>query len=525
MSKTWISGLGLTVLATVFLPPVHGQAQNDPTVKAEGQLVSVDVVARGGGGAALRRDDFQIFDNGQQQKIALFDVVSGATNAATAITLPAGVVSNRRDSKGAIPSSATIILIDRINTPTDAQVDVNRQLREVIGALEAKEGIALYELRSDGLRVVHDYTGDPKDLEAGVAALETEHSLSLGSSTRPGGFESELENVGLDPQLNEIRTGNTGFDRSSADYFLNDRALRTSAALETIARHMEGVRGRRNLIWLSGRFPFSFDVWSRTDLRAEVVDSTMKQIEDVGILLNNANIAIYPVDVRGPGGEGSEITGVAQEIARATGGRAFRTNAIDEAVQAALADSRRVYKLGFYPSQPGKDRGKRSLRVEARGPGSGLELLYRPRYEGFGKSNQPATRVGVAELLSSSLDATGIGMTAMAAPAQGSPGVFELVTLVDIADLHLVQRADRWEGALVVGLVFRNDKDGTAYVIPPTTDKINLTRQQYEAFQKTGLVLQRFLNTEGRQGVVRIAVQDPATGSAGSLWVPVGTKK
>jgi VWFA-related protein len=518
--KSRTGWIRITLLAAAFA--LTGRAQNDPVVRIESQLVLVDVVVNGGAATSLTRDDFRIFDNGQQQQIAVFEADSGEADSAGLTPLPAGVTANRRDWRGAAPSSATVILIDRINTPTEAQVYVNQQVQELLKALDAKQRIALYELRSEGLRILHDFTADPAGL-AGRVALEPEHSLALESSARRGGFESDLDTVGLDPRIEEIRGGNTGFGRRSAGYFLNDRALRTSTALEIVARRLEGLRGRRNLVWLSGRFPFSFDVWARSDLREDVEETTMKQISDVAIRMGEANIAIYPVDVRGPGGEGSEVAGIAREIARASGGRSFRTNAVSEAVHAALSDSRMVYTVGFYPSQPSKDRSRRSLRVEA--GNSGLDLLYRPTYTGFGGSGQPGTRVGVADLLSSPLDATNIGLTAMAAPAQGGKGTFELVILADIADLHLVERDGRREGAVVVGLVFRAEDDGTAYLIPPSVSRIRLSPEEYATLQKTGLVLQRFLNTEGRSGAVRVAIQDQATGRAGSLWVPIGTKK
>jgi VWFA-related protein len=506
------------VLALV-IGPVWGASQNDPVVRVESQLVLVDVVVNNGATAPLNREDFRILDNGQQQRIAVFEIVDGKTNPASAVSLPARAVSNRRDWQGSVPSSATVILIDRLNTPTEAQVFVNQQMRELAASWGDVPGIAIYELRSDGLRVIHDFKDDPRQLVSRVARLEPEHSLALDSSTREGGFETTLDKVGLDPQIEEIRDGKTGFNRQSADYFLNDRVLRTSASLETVVRHLEGLRGRRNLIWLSGRFPFSLEVWSRADLREQVEDSTLKQVDEIATLIRESNVAIYPVDVRGPGGEGVEVAGIAREIARATGGRSFRTNAVDEAVRVAVTDSRRIYKLGFYPSQPGKDRSRRTLSVEVRNPN--VNLLYRPHYTGFGE--QPAPRLRVSDQLASPLDATGLGLTAMAGPVEGRPGSFELVTIVDIADLRLVERDGKWEGALTVGLVFKEDS-GTAYVIPASLSRISLSREQHETLKKTGLVLQRFLDTEGRTGAVRIVVQDQATGLTGSLWAPVGKK-
>jgi VWFA-related protein len=516
----------LVILSSVWLPGMLSgvaEAQDDTVLRVETQLVLVDVVASGDALAlaALSGNDFRIFDEGQEQELSIFERVAGRTDLRDALSLPAGVATNRRDWRGATPLSATVILVDRVNTPTDAQVFTNQQLIEFLESFDRTEGLALYELRSDGLRILHDFTDDPGGLAVAAAAMEPEHSLALESSASVGGFESDLPNVGLDPRIGENLGGGTGFDRRSADYFLNDRVQKTSVALDTVTRHLEGLSGRRNIVWLSGRFPFSFDIWSRSDLANEIEVRTMSQVESISFALSEANIAIYPVDVRGPGPDGgAEVFGVADAIAKASGGRVFRTNAVGEAIEAAVGDAAMSFTLGFYPSEVDDDRDRRSLRVEV--PNEDLDLLYRPSYVGFGGPDEVTERVGLAELLSSPLDATRIGLTGVVGPA-GDGSQFELVTLVNVDDLTLIEADGRLQGSINVGLVFRAGDDGTAYIIPQATFPIDLTPEQYESFRETGLVVQRFLNTEGRTGTVRVVIQDQTSGAAGSMWVPVGT--
>ena len=511
---------GGVVLWTLASGAGLAMAQDDADLRVDTRLVLVDVVAGGDAlaRATLSRDDFRVFDEGREQELAVFERVSGRTDLGSTLALPAEVGANRRDWRGAVPASATVILVDRVNTPTDSQVYANQELERFLAAFGPREGLALYELRSDGLRVLHDFTDDPAGIAAAVAAMEPEHSLALESSTSVGGFESDLPNVGLDPVIGENFTGDTGFGRRAADYFLDDRVQRTSAALETVARRLEGLRGRRNIVWLSGRFPFSFDVWSRSDLANEIENGTMDQVDSISRVIGESNVAIYPVDVRGPGEEGAEVFGAAEAIAEASGGRWFRTNALGEAIEAAVGDAGMIFTLGFYPSEAEEGGGRRSLRVEV--DDDRVDLLYRPSYASFGGGSASVERVGLAELLSSPLDATRIGLTGAVGPAGDGAG-FELVALVDIDDLLLVESAGRMRGSINVGLVFRDAADGTAYVIPPATFPIDLTPEQVESFRQTGLIVQRFLDTEGRTGAVRVAVLEPATGASGSVWVPV----
>jgi VWFA-related protein len=515
-----LNGLRGWIAAGLLLAPI-ALGQTDGVLRVDTELVVVDVAVRGDSGAieGLTRDDFSIYDNGQEQQITVFDSTPGETDSGTILNLPAGAAANRRDWRGARPTSATIVLVDRVNTPTDAQVFVNGELERFFETLDENAGIALYELRSDrGLTVVHDFTDNPDEILAKAAALESEHSLMLESSSSVGGFESTPGNVGLDPELSEFLSegADVGFQRGTADYFLNERAQRTSQALETITRRLAGLEGRKNLVWLAGRFPFTFDVYSSTDLVEEIEPATLRQIDSVGAAITDANIAVYPVDVRGPAADVVDVANVSEKIADTTGGRRFRTNAIGEAIRAALGDSEMIYTLGFSPLDQDQGRGRRSLRVEV--SRDDVEVLHRPNYVGFG-SQTARGRADIATLLGSSVDATRIGLTGIAGPSSDGSGQFDLVTIVDVNDLKFVTNDGQYESSIEFGMVFRADGDGGTFVIPPATYPLRLSEEQFAQTRQTGYIVQRKLNTDGLQGAVRVVVQDSASGDAGSFWV------
>src|SRR5579863_5484762 len=95
--------------ALVFVWTAAGQQQ--PTFSAGTRLVQVDIVVRNSKGPVpgLTKEDFTILDNGKPQKIAVFSVHSARKPVATPIPLPAGAVSNRFNSRGETPASATIL--------------------------------------------------------------------------------------------------------------------------------------------------------------------------------------------------------------------------------------------------------------------------------------------------------------------------------------------------------------------------------------------------------------------------------
>ena len=117
------------------------------------------------------------------------------------------------------------------------------------------------------------------------------------------------------------------------------------------------------------------------------------QIDAAARALNDANVAVYPVDARGlnPPPKGAPPQGdfdTMNEIADRTGGRAFyNTNDIAGSVREAIDDSRVTYVLGYYPDH-GEWNGKfREIKIKVNRPG--VEVRYRRGY--FAVTDAPAT--------------------------------------------------------------------------------------------------------------------------------------
>ena len=143
-------------------------------------------------------------------------------------------------------------------------------------------------------------------------------------------------------------------------------------ALTNIADYLATIPGRKNLIWVSGSFPFPYAGWTPSRVTPEDVMKACRAI-------SNANMALYPVDARGLLGPGdimptynagsrglptqqalardsSYLRGfnssleTMQIVADRTGGRAFySTNDITNSIRRAVDDSAVTYMLGFYP--------------------------------------------------------------------------------------------------------------------------------------------------------------------------------
>lgn len=165
----------------------------------------------------------------------------------------------------------------------------------------------------------------------------------------------------------------------------DNEALLTLQCLEQIAQYFAGVPGRKSLFWASTGFRFSIATLAGEGTRGATPDDWQRAMH----MLQDANIAVYPVDLVGMGllgegdaslhGEASRSVG-SMETARMgdpmmakhqtmdmmagmTGGRAFyNANDSSESFRRAREDSSQYYMLGYYTKDTGKS-GWRKLHV------------------------------------------------------------------------------------------------------------------------------------------------------------------
>src|SRR5262249_7052829 len=168
-------------------------------------------------------------------------------------------------------------------------------------------------------------------------------------------------------------------DQVISDFYNVNRAKWTLEAMEAIAHHLASLPGRKNLIWVSSGFPFTLGL-EPEDFSLDQPNRERRTFHEetdrVARAMNDANIAIYPVDARGlvglptafsaqnrtspfgrPGAAPRPVKytppniDTMQILAERTGGRAYyNTNDLEGAVRSAVADARVTYTLGFYPA-------------------------------------------------------------------------------------------------------------------------------------------------------------------------------
>ena len=199
------------------------------TFRTTVRRVIVDVVVRDSNNKpvhGLTASDFLILEDGHPQSLLAFDVHNFDTPS---ISLPANsphLAVNNFVNIPIVPEHGPlyVILYDLVNMEDDDQIDARRQIVKFIKTKPAGTRFAIY-VRSDGLYLVQGFTADKDQL---YAALDPD-------SPRPHVPRVFLmgRNYGRRDPLAMIYT------------FIH------------LSEFLDGIPGRKNLIWLSGAFPLS----------------------------------------------------------------------------------------------------------------------------------------------------------------------------------------------------------------------------------------------------------------------------
>jgi VWFA-related protein len=516
--------------------------QAPPALRVTTRLVQVNVIAQHGDGKPvtdLTKDDFVLYDKGQPQPISFFSVEMSRTpvTPGSVPTEPKNVYSNRLEQKPGVPTAITVILLDSLNTRFADLAYARQQIIKFLGQLHPDDRVALYSLTTQ-LRVLHDFTSDASSLLRALNRYRTRDSAQVEAS------EPETADTG-DDQLDQFLNG---ANQRMANFFTINRALTTASALEAIAHHLERLPGRKNLIWVSGSFPFNIGMDDMSQPQnIQEARTFREEIERAAQALNNANLAVYPVDARGlippqfaTSGPSSRslARGKAPSMIRMsppagnfdtmviladrTGGRAFyNTNDIYGSIRRAIEDSQVTYVLGYYPTH-GEWNGRfRELKVQVKR--SGVHLRYRRGYFALPEKAPTLEEANaiLREAVSSPLDFTTLGMN-IRADAVDVPGARTIKTQVqvDARDVTLEPQEGRWVGELDVTYVQRNS-EGKQLAAETQQVNMHLTRETYQRVLKDGLVLDRNLPVAAGATQLRVVARDGTRGSVGSVSIPL----
>jgi VWFA-related protein len=383
---SWASVTAMLVcaMAGVQAQQQSGQQTEAPLFTLQVRRVPVDVVvtdAHGRPVKGLKKSDFIVREDQKRQRVMSFEAVDGSRQYVPPKLppLPANTFADIPQAPERGP--LYVLYYDMVNTPREDQMLFRKQLLDFVDHAPAGVRMALF-VNTMKLDLVQGFTSDHAELKQAI--------LSKG----PG------------PHVPPVFIFGSNLGRNDVGGVLSN--------LDFIAQYLKGVPGRKNLIWLSGRFPIPVgpvmlgsahlsgggaapsmavgpqggpELLDLTDLVKEMVQRTYTA-------MMHANIALYPVDLHGVSGAeayAAEADAIVNyqymdDIAAQTGGRAYHgNNRIDELINQAIDDGEDYYSLTYEPPasdfDPAEKGKQRHIEVSlANDPKGRYKLSYRQYY-------------------------------------------------------------------------------------------------------------------------------------------------
>ena len=520
----------LLVAGSVVAQQSQSTPASQPVFRTSTRLVQVSVVVHDGRNQpvrGLRAEDFQVLEDGKEQPVTFFSVHGIESVVSSTATAAAKTFTNRIQS----PSGGGVVAIvyDRLNTAHLDRTRVREHIVKYLAQVNPDDRIGLYVLDAEGMGILHDFTRDARSLVRVLSTVKTK-STAADVLESPAIVNEAVFGDALDRQLAEFASSGEVSFRSMVE---RQVALQTIEGLESVARHLQGVPGRKNLVWVSSGFPFIIRSFGPpTSTQTEMMSMETARAARA---LNDADVAVYVVDARGlvgafassPSEKNQRFTTLAtvqtkieglRQFADLTGGAAyFNTNDIGGAIARAVEDSRLTYVLGYYSDEKAWDGKFRRIKVKV--GRKGVDVRHRAGYFAIPGSALPQqTRSdAVLEALQSPLESTALPMTVSVESA--AQGKVTLAIRFEPGLLMLEKRGATWHGAIDIAIAQTlpagRQTAETDITIPLALD--DGTRAQ---FLKEGLRLTRTITLRDDAEDVRVVGRDHSSGATGSIIIP-----
>ena len=350
---------------TAMAPQTDPQA---PLLHLDVRRVPIDVVVldkQGNPVLGLKEQDFQVSEDGKPQSVLSFD----ETNSSKPSFVPPNLPPLPADTFVDLPDAPErgplyILYYDMVNTSMEDQMAFHRGLLKFIDDAQPGTRMALF-VNAAGLHLVQGFTSN--------------HAL----------LHAAVERKGPGPHVPQVFLFQKVYGGRDASAALSN--------LKFMAEYVDGLPGRKNLLWMSTNFPIpvgptlvgsgAIPMASSAPASGQVGIGGGPITLDLTYLLSDtikhtyaammrAQVALYPVNLSGV--QGSEADGAGADaladyanmdtIASATGGRAFHNNNRPEILMDKAVDhGENYYTLSYSPSNTHYDGSERHIQVAVAG--------------------------------------------------------------------------------------------------------------------------------------------------------------
>lgn len=550
----------------------------DDVVKITTNLIQVDVTVTDQNGktvTGLRREDFEVFENGEKQDLSNFSFVSNMVREATLAGAENATVVEADGAKPAPPLTAgqvrrTIaVVIDDLNLSYESTFHTREALRKFVNRQMQPGDLVAIIRTSGGVGALQQFTSDKRILLAAVEKIRWNPLGSAGveaiaTSATDGEDITEYTqlntgngNAALRPEMTarisgrrrpNLTTEKTSLYHKSRAHEEAQEGMNAISSLSTIRYIINGMSelpGRKAMMLFSDGFRISGSANGRSE-------STLAFMRHVIDSANRASVVVYTFDTKGLRPMGFQAsdnlvetyetkrdeksaerlinTQGSQEgltyFAGQTGGKALiNSNNLNGGIERVLEEQSGYYLLGYQPDADYFDPAKRKFnKLEVKVTRPGLKVSYR---SGFFNSIgndviSPAAVTGEARLakaLTSPFVTNDIAVNVSALYADDPvDGAFiRSFVHIDARNLKFTADPEGWQKATFDIAAVTFGDNGMPVEKKETKYTIKTKGPTYEAMMRNGFVYVLIMPVK-QSGTYqyRVALRDEDTGKIGS---------
>jgi len=504
--------------------------------------------------SGLKKDDFTVLENGSERKLATFEEITTDTHG---LWHPKSQ-NEYSNSLGGGESTRriTLIVLDLINTPFMDQAYARQELLKYLTqSVDQREPTGLFTLSRSGLHIVHDFTTDPRVLLAALHKVRGDPSQLVDSPQDVEGITGTASpdgSAGLDPgavqsEADKLQTMMEDAELNFQSFQQRLAITYTLEGMQQVAQALGGFPGRKSLIWAGGGFPFSVsdNTMQLAPAGRDSLIDVLPMYEHTWQLLNNAQIALYPLDVKGlqsnspmasirrPGANYSrnmswrqmDTQATLQTFASMTGGRAYyNSNDLVKGFRDAVRDSSQYYMLGYYLDRSNPKPGWRKLAVKVKR--EHVEVRARGGFFVTKATADPeiSRDSDISSALQSPLDYTAMPLVVRwdMVEASKEPGKKRVRYIVNLAaGSALIDAADNNHVQLDF-IALAKTPEGKQ-VDHPVGQKVDLhpAAERLATIREKGIGYRGALDLAPGEYTVRFVVRDDLSGRVGSVAAPL----
>jgi VWFA-related protein len=557
--------VSLALCALLCFGAAQFTAQQVPSggvIRIDVNLVQVDAVVTDSTGKAvtnLTRDDFEVYQDGELQKLTAFDFVTVKDRAAMLDRLrisvgprplPGGVPppSNRTMLKREDIRRTLAFVVDDLALSFDSGVRVRDSLKKWVNYEMEKGDLVAIVRTSAGMGSLQRFTTDKEMLFKAIDLIRYQ----------PGrvGVSSFAATNGAGPTAVNPETGevvDVSIDRSVfLDELEHAYLVGSLGAIQYVVRGLKDLPGRKSLILFSESMKFTFlegpGLVRSASLTNATSDARIRKLADEA---NRSSVVIYAIDPRGVVNTEltaeDNLTGLSDVeiglvgairaerliesqdgmivLSQKTGGLFVRNNNdMTASLRQVVDDGDGYYLLGYQPDlftfEETRKSAFHSIKVRVKRPG----LTVRSRTGFFGKPDNegsiPQTRkTQITDALASPFasDDLRVRLTGLFSPSEKGASVIDAFLHFDARDVTFSEGPDgsRTAEGDIVAMTF--DADGQQVDTVARSWKIVVQREAYDRLLTDGVVYTAVMPVKKPGGYqLRAVVRDAGSQRLGS---------